>query len=160
MVVPCLRVLSVWWLCPVVAPMLAWVVAAVVITVGSVAVVVRYRADGGAPAGSVRMAGVLSSLSATVVDIVGAAAPWWGRVGSTGARPKSPPTAAERLTSGWFTDIRVATRAPRLRSARCCWRFQPGERFTAAAVTYPFVAGLPSSWSSSCWVVGLSPDGL
>ena len=42
-------------------------------SVGPVAVVVRYRADGGAPAGSVRVAGVLSSLSATVVDIVGAA---------------------------------------------------------------------------------------
>ena len=72
--------------------------------------VVRYRADGGAAAGSVRMAGVLSSLSATVVDIVGAA-PMVGE-GWLERRAVVALAGAERLTSGWFPDIRVATRAP------------------------------------------------
>ena len=119
----------------------AWV-AAVVITGGLLPVVVRYRADGGAPAVSVRVAGVLSSLSVTVVDIVGAGT-GWGRVGSTGARPKSPPTAAERLTCGWFPDIRVAARAPGGCAAPAVGGASGrGERFAAAAVTYPVGAGV------------------
>ena len=120
--------------------------------------VLRYRADGGAAAGSVRMAGVLSSLSATVVDIVGAA-PMVGE-GWFDRRAVVALAAAERLTSGWFTDIRVATRAPGLRGPAGVGVAGRGERFTAAAVTYPSAPGLPSSWSSPRWVVGLSPDRL
>jgi len=104
------------------------------------------------------MAGVLSSLSATVVDIVGAA-PMVGE-GWFDRRAVVALAGAEPLTSGWFTDIRVATRAPGLRSPAVVGASSRRERFAAAAVTYPSAPGLPSSWSSPRWVVGLSPDRL
>ena len=97
-------------------------------------------------------------MSATVVDIVGAA-PMVGE-GWFDRRAVVALAGAEPLTSGWFTDIRVATRAPGLRSPAVVGASSRRERFAAAAVTYPSAPGLPSSWSSPRWVLGLSPDRL
>jgi len=98
-------------------------------------------------------------LSATVVDIVGAA-PMVGE-GWFDRRAVVALAAAERLTSGWFTDIRVATRAPgRCAAPAVVGVAGRGERFAGGGGDLPVGAGVAILVELTALGLGLPPDRL
>ena len=133
-------------LCPVVAPMLAWVVAAVVITGG-------FCCRGGALSRGWWCARRVCAGGRGVVVVVGDGGRHrWrrphggGGLVRTGGRPL-PSAAAVRFTCGWFTGTRVAFRGIGVqRAASHCAVGPPG---LPARARRPLLLALPAGGSGS-----------